>query len=219
MNALAIDVSSVSMLTDRTITDNADLGRDADASLLRRYIDGDDAAFATLFDRHHHRLFLYCLKIVGDDQQAEDLMQEAWERVIKLRLKPQRIDNPAGFLVTVTRNLCFNHIKQKRRRTFLNTFLDRAETAVTARDQADMSEHMQFALARLNVEYREVLVLHAYCDYDYEEIAVMLDMNVTAIRMRASRARAQLRTILESMGHTVETMIERSFPTPDRTGI
>jgi len=51
-----------------------------------------------------------------------------------------------------------------------------------------------------------------YCDYDYDEIASMLGMNVTAIRMRASRARAQLRTILESMGRSADALIARSLP-------
>lgn len=212
MDGFAIDVSSIPMLTRRTSTAQAESDRDGDATLLRRYIDGDDASFAELFDRHHHRLYLYCLKIVGDDQQAEDLMQEVWERVIKLRLKPQRIDNPAGYLVTVTRNLCFNHVKQHRRRTFLNTFLDRSETAVAVHDRSDLSEHMRHALAQLSIEYREVLVLQMYCDYDYDEIAAMLGMNVTAIRMRASRARAQLRTILESMGRSADALIARSLP-------
>lgn len=213
MSSVAIDVSSAAMLTRRTVTTRAD--HDDDVALLNRYVAGDDTAFAELFDRHHHRLYLYCLKIVGDDQQAEDLMQEAWERVIKLRLKPQRIDNPAGFLVTVTRNLCFNHVKQQRRRSFLNTFLDRSDTSVAAHERSDLSAHMQHALSQLTVEYREVLVLHAYCDYDYDEIAAMLGMNVTAIRMRASRARAQLRTILDSMGRTTDTLIARSLPTFD----
>lgn len=219
MSAIAIDVSSVHMLTERPVAANIELDRDTDASLLRRYIGGDDAAFATLFDRHHHRLYLYCLKIVGDDVQAEDLMQEVWEKVIKLRLHPQNIDNPAGFLVTVTRHLCFNHVKQKRRRTFLNTFLDRSETSVAVHEHADLAEHMQHALARLPIDYREVLVMHSYCDYDYDEIAQMLEMNVTAVRMRASRARAQLRTILESMGRSADAIPPRTHAISDRTAL
>jgi RNA polymerase sigma-70 factor, ECF subfamily len=212
MHGFAIAVSSPTMLIRRKSAARTETTRDGDAALLQSYIEGDDAAFAELFDRHHHRLYLYCLKIVGDDQQAEDLMQEVWERVIKLRLKPQRIDNPAGFLVTMTRNLCFNHVKQQRRRTFLNTFVDRAETAVAAHEHSDLAEHMKHALSQLSLEYREVLVLQVYCDYDYDEIAAMLNMNVTAIRMRASRARAQLRTILESMGRSADLLIARSLP-------
>jgi RNA polymerase sigma-70 factor (ECF subfamily) len=218
-SAIAIDVSSARMLNSRQSTVDSAAGRDVDAALLRRYVGGDDAAFAELFDRHHHRLYLYCLKLLGDEQQAEDLMQEAWERVIRLRLKPQPVDNPVGFLVTVARNLCFNHLKQQRRRTFLATFLDRAETSVAVHEEADLAEHMRHALARLPVDYREVLVLHSYCDYDYDEIAAMLAMNVTAIRMRASRARAQLRTILESMGRNADAVIARSLPLSDREAV
>jgi len=168
-----------------------------DVALLNRFIDGDDAAFIELFDRHHHRLYLYCLKLVGSAAQAEDLMQEVWERVIKLRVNPQRIQNPGGFFATMARNLCLNYLKMQRRHTVLNTFIDQPTHVEPQGSLSDLEELVHRSLEKLPLEYREVLVLNIYCDYDYGEIAEMLGKNVTAIRMRASRARAQLRKIIE----------------------
>ncbi|KXK56912.1 MAG: RNA polymerase sigma factor [Chlorobi bacterium OLB7] len=51
-----------------------------EAQLFDQFLAGDDRAFAELFDRHHHRLYLYCLKLVGSPDQAEDIVQEVWER-------------------------------------------------------------------------------------------------------------------------------------------
>src|SRR5687768_1835367 len=78
-----------------------------EAALLVDFIGGDDTAFIELFDRHNQRLYLYCLKILGDEQQAEDVLQELWERVIRLRLKPPEhpVQTPAAFFVTIARNL------------------------------------------------------------------------------------------------------------------
>src|SRR5688572_26832030 len=77
-----------------------------DASLLDRFIDGDDGAFIELFRKYNARLLLYCVKILGDRVRAEDVTQESWERLIAMRGGDQRLRNPMGFLLRVARNLC-----------------------------------------------------------------------------------------------------------------
>lgn len=191
-----------------------------EATLLVDFIRGDDTAFIELFDRHNQRLYLYCLKILGDEQQAEDLLQELWERVIRLRLKPpeQPVQTPAAFFVTIARNLCFNLLKQQKRRGVLNEEirLDLSDAGTRGSrpdiERQELREMMDRALATLSMESREVLVLQCYSGFEYEEIAEMLGMTVTAVRMRASRARSQLRTAVEKMidapGHsTARTVI------------
>jgi RNA polymerase sigma-70 factor (ECF subfamily) len=178
-----------------------------EAALLLDFIHGDDSAFVELFDRHNQRLYLYCLKILADEQQAEDLLQELWERVIRLRVKPpeQTILTPGAFFVTMARNLCFNLLKQQKRRGVLNEEIRLDLTETTGRgarpevERRELSELMDRALAELSMESREVLVLQCYSGFAYEEIAEMLSMTVTAVRMRASRARTQLRTAIEKI--------------------
>jgi RNA polymerase sigma-70 factor, ECF subfamily len=191
-----------------------------DASLLADFIAGDDGAFVELFDRHNQRLYLYALKILGDEQLAEDLLQELWERVIRLRLKPpeQPVQTPGAFFMTMTRNLCFNLLKQQKRRGVLNEEIRLDLTESVGRgarpevERHELGEMMDRALATLSIESREVLVLQCYSGFSYEEIAETLGMTVTAIRMRASRARTQLRAAIESMidapdGTATRTMI------------
>src|SRR4051794_7272883 len=70
---------------------------DRDALLFERHLDGDDSAFVELFNRHNHRLFVYCLKLVGSSEAAEDLTQELWEKVIRLRFSENApVHNPGG---------------------------------------------------------------------------------------------------------------------------
>lgn len=197
MSQLAVSLSSGMFLNFKARGNPIRMTANEDVVLLNRFIEGDDSAFIELFDRHHHRLYLYCLKLVGTAAQAEDLMQEVWERVIKLRLNPQHIQNPGGFFATIARNLCLNHLKMQRRRSVLNTFIDEPTYVEPNASLSDLEELVHRSLEKLPLEYREVLVLNIYCDYDYGEIAEMLGKNVTAIRMRASRARAQLRKIIE----------------------
>ncbi|MEO5931581.1 MAG: RNA polymerase sigma factor [Candidatus Kapaibacterium sp.] len=170
-----------------------------DTILLERFFAGENAALVELYDRHNHRLYIYCLKLLGSPEQAEDLTQEVWERIARLRSKPQTIHNPIGFLLTIARNLCFNHLKSRKRFSPIDD-VDEVETRLastqTSRELSDLEELVVAALAEIPPDYREVLVLNLYCGYRLEEIATMLGKSADAIRKRASRARMQLRTIV-----------------------
>lgn len=181
----------VSISTSATISD--------DALCMRRFLAGDDAAFAELFDRHHHRLHVYCLKFTGDAEQAEDLTQELWERVIRLRLSPQEIHTPLAFFFRIARNLCINHLKARRHTSSLDELPESEHPAERESERSEMEDIVQAALAKLPFEYREVLLLNTYCGYRFEEIATMLGKSADSIWMRASRARAKLRKIVTEM--------------------
>jgi RNA polymerase sigma-70 factor (ECF subfamily) len=168
-----------------------------DAAYFDRFLAGDDAAFAELFDRHNHRLYVYCLKFLGRPELAEDVTQELWERVVRLRLDPQPVLNPLGFFLTMARNLCVN--TQKRARRF-SPLADLPEGVLasesTGEERSELEEAVQIALARLPLEYREVLILNVYCGYRFDEIATMLGKPSGTIWMRASRARTKLRKMV-----------------------
>ncbi len=178
-----------------------------DAELFERFLAGDDRAFVDLFDRHNHRLFLYCMKLVNESDVAEDLTQELWERVIKLRLKPQKVLNPGGFLLTIARNLCLNHIRSQRRLSSIDDVHEGALPSASMREMSQMEELVIMALNELPMEMREVLILNTYSGYRFDEIAEMMGKSVDAVRMRASRARAQLRTILLQMNRNDDLTI------------
>ncbi|MCE7934153.1 MAG: RNA polymerase sigma factor [Chlorobi bacterium CHB2] len=165
-----------------------------DALLLSRHLEGDDAAFVELFNRHNNRLFAYCLKMVGRSETAEDLTQELWEKVIRLRQQPKKIDNPIGFFLTMARNLSLNHLKASARTSRFEDLPESAHPAVDdLRERSEMEEIVVAALAALPMDYREVLILNMYSGYGLDEIAVMLGKSSQAIWKRASRAREKLR--------------------------
>lgn len=161
--------------------------------MLNAFLDGDDLAFAGLFDRHNERLFLYCARMLGSAEQAEDIVQGLWERVIRLRSEKRGIRNPSAFLLTVARNLCLNHLKRERRRVPFDGAARAACDRTGERSKTDLEEEVLEALDRLPMKYREVLVLNIYSGYDFEEIAAMLGISAAAAWKRASRGREQLR--------------------------
>lgn len=167
--------------------------------LLDRYFAGENSALVELYDKHNHRLYLYCLKLLGSPEQAEDLTQELWEKVARLRARPQHVLNPAGFLLTIARNLCFNQLKARKRFSSLDALNDAAHPSYEIRELTELEDLVVSALAELPDDYREVLILNLYSGYRLDEIAVMLGKSPDAIRKRASRARLQLRTMVMEM--------------------
>jgi len=171
-----------------------------DAQLFSRFMAGDDPAFMEFFDRHTHKLYMYCLKFIGDRGQAEDLVQDIWERVIRMRTeKREPIDNPVGFLVRMSRNLCLNHIRDKRTATSLDDLHEGEHPSTVMNEMSHNEELVVAALAHLPNAQREVLILNAYSGYRFDEIAEMLGEPVGAIRTRAWRGRAQLGRIISAL--------------------
>lgn len=174
--------------------------------LFQRFREGDDHAFGELFRRHNPRLYLYCVKIIGDRQGAEDVTQETWEKVIALRREgATEVRNPLGLFIRIARNLCIDHLRRSRRMIVTDQIDEGARPIFAAVEGNELEEIAVAALERLPYDYREVLVLNLYCGYRYDEIAAMLDRTPDAIWARASRARTQLRRIvaasMEPVGH------------------
>jgi len=167
-----------------------------DASLFERFLTGEDDAFVELFRRHNRRLFTYAMKLLGDQQQAEDITQELWERVIKLRTSPPHVRNPVGFFIRIARNLCLDQMKRRRRTVALDDIDEARHPSSAAEERTELEEIATAALDRLPFDQREVLVLNIYCGYRFDEIATMLGTSPDAIWARASRARIQLRKIV-----------------------
>lgn len=186
-----------------------------DAIEFQRFLDGDDDAFLRLYKKYNHRLFVYCLKIVGSQEQAEDISQEMWERVIQLRNDPQPVHNPGGLFLRIIRNLCIDHLRARRPAIPLDEVDESAYFVYTPHEPSELEELALSALDKLSYEYREVLVLNLYCGYRFDEIAAMTGKTPDAIWARASRARVQLRKMVAALIDPQDTSIQ--LPTPKRS--
>ncbi len=162
-----------------------------DRRLLNQALAGNLAAFHLLVDRHQRALYLFCYRLLGDQEGARDVMQEMWLRVVGLR-DAGRVANPTAFLYRIARNLSLDHLKRQRRQSGrLASFHRLHEHQHTA--DASMEEAVQGALDTIPLKYREVLILRYYSGYRYEEIAEMMNLSVGAVTMRHKRALERMR--------------------------
>lgn len=191
-----------------------------DAAMLDRYLfDGDTNALVALYDKHNHRLYMYCLKLLGTAEQAEDLTQELWERVARLRSRPQHILNPAGFFMRIARNLCLNQLKARKRISPLEDIGEGMLPSFTPHEPTELEDLALRALDELPHDYREVLILSLYCGYRLDEIAELQGKSADAIRKRASRARVYLRerlvAIIKEQGEDPDLVFSRNGIGPE----
>lgn len=179
----------------------------SDAELLRAHVAGDPDAFATLIERHRHRLWGLALRTMRDPEDAADALQDAliaaFRRADSFRGEAQVLT----WLHRIVLNACLDKIRRNavRRAEPLPEDLDRDLTLVAADDplasteQREVHDIVAAALARLNADQRAALVLVDMQGYSVEDAATMLGCATGTIKSRCSRGRARLAPMLADL--------------------
>lgn len=143
------------------------------------------------FEVERARLVRLAARILGDEAEAEDIVQQAW---LRLQGTDQEIANLAGWLTTVTTRLCLDRL-----RATVPTPTDDIKVAQPHPDPPEeiaLAETVGTALAvvldRLTPGERVAFVLHDSFGFDFATIAAILDSTPAAARKLASRARAKV---------------------------
>ncbi len=168
-----------------------------DEELLARYMRGDDVGFSELYRRHNQRLFNYCAKMLADDAAAEDIVQLVWERLLRACRDGEAIIRPLGFLVRAARNASLDWMKHEKFRVGIDGLKESSHPRSHQPELTHEEALVIAALEALPVETKEVMVLHYYSGYSFEEIAEIFGKKPNAIWTQASRARAQLKKKVE----------------------
>jgi RNA polymerase sigma-70 factor, ECF subfamily len=146
------------------------------------------------------RLVGLAYRITGSRVDAEDVVQDAWERA--RRVDPGTIERPAAWLTTVVSRLALDHLRsaQRRRETYVGPWLPEPVVTDAAEDPAEMTElaeSLTFGFLRvleaLTPVERAVFVLADVFAVPFPEIAGVVDRTPDACRQIASRARRRVR--------------------------
>ncbi len=162
-----------------------------DRADLDRCRAGDPAAFERLYRRHAPVLYGLALLMVRRADVAEDVLQDAF-LTLHRRADTFRGESRVGtWLAAVALNGCRMRLRSERRPTLP---LDHA-ALVPAREPQEGGEALERALARLDPDVRELLLLAA-AGNSYEEIGTILDLSAGQVRGRLHRARQALLALL-----------------------
>ncbi|HUN37085.1 MAG TPA: RNA polymerase sigma factor [Trebonia sp.] len=176
-----------------------------DADLIRRSLQ-DAEAFAGLYDRHAAPLHRYVARRLGD-AAADDIVADAFLDAFRRRHRYDlEVRDARPWLYGIAANLVGKHSRAEVRmlRAYARTGRDpvRAGDAASG-DEIDsrlsaqaVQRDLATALAALSVADRDVLLMVAWADFSYHEVAAALHIPVGTVRSRLHRARIKVRAAL-----------------------
>lgn len=169
-----------------------------DQELMGDFQQGDDLAFVMLYNRHKRNLVFFCSRVLQDHDAAEDIAQQAFLKVYLQRSKLHADGNFTSFLFTVARNLCLNRLRdQKKNIRIAEEICSANEFVINENTTAiENNEILSRALAQLNADYRELVLLRDYEGFSYREISEITRLSESAIKAKLFKARLKLRDML-----------------------
>ena len=174
-----------------------------DLVIINRVLDGDIDAFARLVDRHYDRCARIALRIVGNREDAEEALQDAFLRAFNALGDYEERERFSAWLTRIVVNQCRTVLARTRRREAV--FLDVDPGAMSFVAIAPEADHgwpeLEKLLAQLPDAQREALVLRYADDLTYEEMARITGAGESALKMRVQRAFARLRALLSEVAH------------------
>ena len=175
-----------------------DIAKYSDKELLN-LLHGDKnqagAAFAEIYDRYSLKVNAYCMSILNNKEQAEDVFQETFLKFYQ-NAQPERIQKSViGYLITIARNLCINANRDKKNTIPIEEFHFPVKIANEYEDK-ELSELISIALDLLSDNYKEVIVLKYFDGLKYDDIGDILGITASRARYLVFIGKQKLKKIL-----------------------
>ncbi len=174
----------------------------SETQLIAHAQQGDEEAFAALFEAHKRRVYSLCLRMTGNTAEAEDLTQEAF---LQLFRKISTFRGESAFSTWLHRlsvNVVLMHLRKKGLQQVSLDEMDTSQEEPVKRDYRDDDRRLlgsvdrislTRAIAELPPGYRAVFVLHDVEGYEHNEIAEIMKCSVGNSKSQLHKARMKLR--------------------------
>lgn len=181
--------------------------------LLARAKKGEIAAFESLMTAYENRVYTLALRSTGSEQDAADITQEVFLRAWKSLDSFRGDSSLSTWLYRVTSNLCVDFARKRAVESGTASIDDAESPAASIADPSrtiqpeqavenqELREELQYAIAQLSEEHREVVLLRDVAGLAYTEIARTLGVEEGTVKSRLARARNSLRKILLERGN------------------
>ena len=187
---------------------------DTELLIVRRAIQGDEAALRSLWTRHAPHIDMVVRRLVGHDHDlAADIAQEVWIQIFRA-LPSWRGDSQfSTWAHRIAVNRTLNALRKTRRIANAETEVEEDSAAVEMdTDRSFLAASIEEATAKLSPGARAVFVLHDVEGYTHEEIAAELGITTGGSKSQLFKARAKLRKLLV---HLIEIPDRDVLPSTD----
>ncbi|WP_248723867.1 RNA polymerase sigma factor [Seonamhaeicola sp. ML3] len=142
------------------------------------------------------KVFRLAKRLLVSTEEAEDATQEVLLKLWNNKAKIQEYKNVEAFSMTMTKNFCFDKLKSKQAQNLKIVHTNYEEKNTPLQKQVELNDSVSWVGKIIEVlpeQQRMIVQLRDIEEYDYDEIAKMLDMTNTAVRVTLSRARKAIR--------------------------
>lgn len=177
---------------------------DDEAELTRAAAAGDHEAFRVLVDRYYDAALRYAVRMLGERPDGEDAVQETFIRAYRALPRYRHDSRFRPWLFRILVNRCRTAARHRKRRAVsVVSSHGLPESALGVEEPPQVAPHrrraIEEAVAALPTRIREAFLLKVVDEWTYDEMAEITGANVSALKMRVSRARVALRSLLEEV--------------------
>jgi len=164
-------------------------------SIIRSGKHNSDKAFAELYRRYSPKVHAYCSIMLGHREHAEDVFQEVFIKFFQNLTKEFENVNVQGYLMTIARNLCFNHKRDTKVTVPIEDYDYLFETHINY-EKRELLELLISSLDLIEVDFKEIFVLKEFDGLSYKELSELLNISEVYARKKIMLARQRLREVL-----------------------
>src|SRR5262245_59387811 len=163
-----------------------------------RCLEGDHASFQSLVERYHRPFFTFALRVLGNRDEASDVVQSAFVKVYENLARFDRSRRFFSWAYRILVNECLNVRRAQRPSEPIDANLVADSSPHDDVERAERRRQVQAAILQLPTEYREVIVLHYFNGLAYEDISDTLGVPQKTVKSRLYTARQRLAAALSA---------------------
>jgi RNA polymerase sigma-70 factor (ECF subfamily) len=181
------------------------MDNDSDEKLVQYFLDGEKKALEVLVFRYFKVIYNFCYRYVGDVNAAEDITQETFVKTWKNLKKFDKNKKFKTWLFQIAKNSCIDYLRKRKTipfsrfenddgdNTFIDNFVDSSPLPDEVFKRKDLSSFLEGAINKLPVNHKMVMFLYYKNEFNFREIAEILNEPIDTIKSRYRRGLISLR--------------------------
>jgi len=172
-----------------------------DEELIKAFQNGNDFAFVNLYNRYKNAIYIFCLKMVDEPDNAKDIVQGVFLKIYERPHQLKQAEKFKSWMFTIARNECLTYLRKVGYSSELPDEMEDVDLILPHRDIEKDEEIIlvKRAVERLKPELKEVVLLREYDNLSYKEIADVVGTTESIVKSRLFTARQKLYELLKPM--------------------